>query len=244
MTGLRVSLGVAASIALHIGTMMALSKPAPPREREKKPAVIELAALPPPPEPEPPQEPPPPAAEEPKPEPKRPTKPLPAAEPPAEPPPEPANPSATPLVLAGLSMSNAGVGVPAGFGASPLPIRSRAAAPSPNPVPTAVPTAPPVLTPVSDLSKKPIPPQLDSALAKFYPAGLRNQGVEGEALIRVVLAKDGKVAQTTAVSESHSGFAPACERALRTSRWEPPIDKSGNPTMTALKYRCRFRVNL
>lgn len=242
MNGFRVSLGVAASVAVHVGSMVALSLPAPPRTRQPDPAVIELAALPPPPpEPKPP-EPPPPPPEDPKPEPQRPAKPTLAAPPPAEPrqPPQPA--SSPPLVLAGLSMSNAGVAVSSGFGV--------AAAPKPShretPVASTAPAKPqaPIITPVSDLSRKPVPPQLDSALSRFYPANLRNQGIEGEALIRVVLGKDGRVTQTAAVSESQAGFAQACEKALRTSNWEPPIDKAGNPTMTSLKYRCRFRVNL
>lgn len=241
MTGLRVILGVAASVGVHVGSMIALHPPVPAKHGEKKPAAIELAELPPPPEPKPPKEPPP-EPEQPKPEPQRPTPRLPAAVPPPQAPPRDAPQATTPLVLAGLSMSNAGVSVPSGFGATvAAPIhRSETLVPAPA---SAAPAAP-TLTAASDLSKKPVPPPLDSALARFYPAGLRSQGVEGEALIRVVLAKDGKVAQTTAVSESHSGFAPACERALRTSRWEPPIDKAGNPTMTAIKYRCRFRVNL
>jgi periplasmic protein TonB len=242
MTGFRVILGVAASVGLHVGTLVALNRPTPPKEHKQKPAVIELAALPPLPKPEPPKEPPPPEPEEQKPEPKRPTKLMPAAAPP-KPEAQRVPPTSTPLVLAGLSMSNAGISVPSGYGASPAAPARRSTTSEPKQVATLAPVAP-TITPVSDLSKRPVPPQLDSALARFYPVSLRSQGVEGEALIRVVLAEDGRVAQTSTVSESHSGFAPACERALRTSRWEPPIDKAGNPTMTALKYRCRFRVNL
>lgn len=243
MRGIRVIMGVTASVGLHIGSMVALSQPSPTTERDQKPAVIELTALPPPPEPEPPEKVPAKEPEETKSEPKRPTKPMPAADlPPKTTPPETPQTS-TPLVLAGLAMSNAGVGVPSGYGATPTAPANRSAQPTAPQVIDPSQTTP-TLTPVSDLSKKPVPPQLDSALAQFYPATLRNRGVEGEALIRVVLAKDGRVARTTAVSESHSGFAPACEKALRTSRWEPPIDKLGNPTMTAIKYRCRFRVNL
>lgn len=139
-------------------------------------------------------------------------------------------------------MSNSGIGVPVGFGVgavSPPATTPSIAAVKTRPAPAQV-----HLTPVSDLSKRPNPPDLNSALARFYPSSLRNQGVEGEALIRVVLAKDGGVAQTQTLSETHPGFALACEKALRTSRWDPPIDKHGSPTMTALKYRCRFRVHL
>lgn len=239
----RVGLGITLSVGCHVIAVIALSRPTQPHTPAKKPATIELTALPPPPpkpelpKPEPPKPKPPEPA---KPLEHRPTKPP----PPAEPPPVAAAPE-TPVVLAGLSLSNAGLAVPAQFTAPPRPQTSPRVHPSPLPdKPAAAPQPAPDLTPVSDLSKRPVPPALDSALAQFYPASLRNQGVEGEALIRVVLSKDGKVAQTAAVSESHPGFAPACEKALRTSRWEPPVDKQGNPTMTALKYRCRFRVNL
>lgn len=242
MHGLRVSLGVALSVGCHVAAIAVLSRPTPPRAPAVKPATIELTALPPPepPKPEPPKPAPP------KPEPSEPTRPLerrPAKLPPPDVAPPPAAISPTPVVLAGLSLSNEGIAV-ASQPSAPTPPAPRAVTAVSVAAPVPVKAPAPELTPVSDLSKRPVPPALDSALAQFYPSSLRNQGVEGEALVRVVLSKDGKVAQTTAVSESHPGFAPACERALRTSRWEPPIDKQGNPTMTALKYRCRFRVNL
>lgn len=240
----RVGLGIALSVGCHVAAVLALSRPTPPRVAATKPATIELAALPPPPPPKPE----PPKPEPPKPEPPEPVKPLEhrptKPPPPAEPPPLVAPAPETPVMLAGLSLSNAGLAVPAQYSAVPQPQAAPRIVPPTAPLkPAALPVSVPELTPVSDLSKKPVPPALDSALAQFYPTNLRSQGVEGEALIRVVLSKDGKVARTTAVSESHPGFAPACEKALRTSRWEPPIDKQGNPTMTALKYRCRFRVN-
>ncbi len=247
MRGWRVNTGVLVSIGLHATCVALLSRPTSPRVPEKKPATIELTALPPPdpPKEEPPKQEPPPKSEQP-PKVRVDKRPLNSSPPTARPiraeNHTPEEPQAAAIVLAGLTMSNSGVGVPAGLGEGAL---STAGTASPTAAARATPaSAAPVMTPVSDLSKRPIPPQLDAALAKFYPAGLRNRGVEGEALIRVVLAKDGRVSETHAVSESHPGFAPACENALRTSRWDPPIDKQGNPTMTALKYRCRFRVHL
>lgn len=251
MNGWRVWVGATASVGLHVLVTVALDGPLPSRQVEKLYATVELAEVPkalPKPEPPPLKEP---APEEPEPPSPSAAKKLEATVLQRAKPSPPSNPreqaaseprAQTPVVLAGLSMSNEGVGVPTGVGgvdsahsrgqseAAAAPAR-RVADPSPT------------LTPVSDLSKKPRPPALDGALVRFYPASLRNQGIEGEALMDVVLSRDGNVFRTRAVSESHPGFAQACEKALRTSRWEPPIDRQGKPTMTALKYRCRFRIH-
>ena len=244
MKGWSLSVGALTSIGVHVASVLVLSKPVPPKALPKQPTVVELAVLPPnPPEPSPPPKPvvPEPVRLKPKLSHRQPDKPQLST--PASPqnvaPELPAAP--TPLLLAGLTLSNEGVGVPSGFGAaaSPRAVASRESTVGPSKA-----TADGSLTPVSDLSKKPVPPALDAALTRYYPSSLRQRGIEGEALIRVVLAKDGRVSQTQTVSESHPGFAPACEKALRTSRWAPPIDKSGNATRTALKYRCRFKVNL
>jgi hypothetical protein len=73
---------------------------------------------------------------------------------------------------------------------------------------------------------------------------LRSSGVEGQALVRVIVGRAGEVRTTTLLSETHNGFGDACQKALEKSRWGPPIDQSGNPTATSLQYRCRFTVGL
>jgi outer membrane biosynthesis protein TonB len=251
MRGWRTWVGVTASVGLHVLVTVALDRPPPSLRTKKLYAAVELATVPnlepkpevpPPPEPTPPERPerslpnPSKRSEPPTLQRSKTSTPTPREQPASEPHVE------APVVLAGLSMSNEGVLVPTGVGGVYSgPTRGQpdgAVAPvrrAPEPSPT--------LTPVSDLSKKPNPPALDGALARFYPASLRNQGIEGEALMDVVLSRDGKVVRTRAVSESHPGFAQACEKALGTSRWEPPIDRRGQPTMTSLKYRCRFRIH-
>lgn len=250
MGGFRVSFGVVVSLGLHLASLTALNRPAPLPIREPLPPTIELTELPPATEPEPPpppQEPPPPPVEPAKVTPPQritPSVPRAAVEPQPEPSP-PVAPQTAPLLLAGITMSNVGIGVPQGYGtqvANREAVTASALAPR-TPAAVAAPR-PPTLTPLSDLSKKPVAPQLDAALAHHYPAALRAQGVEGQALLRVVLTKDGRVAETRAVSESHPGFATACTKALQGSRWGAPIDKQGNPTRTELQYRCRFQINL
>lgn len=253
MKGWNVSLGAVTSLGLHVAATLALSRPVVPDAPAKKPTVVELAVLPPAPE-----VPPPAPQQVPEPVPVRPQTFRHDVAKSQSSRPEPRTPQSnaqnatlnvspdpaiapTPLVLAGLTLSNDGVGVPSGFGLT----ETAKVVGSREPM-VALPKVTPEgsLTPVSDLSQKPVPPALGAALARHYPSSLRQRGIEGEGLIRVVLAKDGRVSQTQPVSESHPGFATACEKALRGSQWAPPIDKSGNPTRTALKYRCRFKVNL
>src|SRR5690606_25345487 len=110
MTGYRIIFGITASIGLHVASVATLNKPAPPEERPKKPTVVELAALPPPPPKPTPPEPPPSEPPEQKPNPQPRATPVKVMElPPPAPPPQNVPPTSTPLVLAGLSMSNAGV---------------------------------------------------------------------------------------------------------------------------------------
>jgi hypothetical protein len=150
-----------------------------------------------------------------------------------------------PVALVGFSLSNAGVGLASGNGSGFAPVLTRTA-----PVETArVASSPPNptnlgLTALSDLSRKPGPPPLAQALARSYPPHLRASGVEGQALVRVIVGAAGEVRTTALLSETHLGFGQACQTALSNSRWVPPLDRAGNPTATSLQYRCRFTVGL
>lgn len=102
---------------------------------------------------------------------------------------------------------------------------------------------PPSLVPLAALSRRPIPPELGAALKRHYPAELRRQGIEGEALVRAEIKEDGTVAASKLISESKAGFGAACLATLRTSQWVASLDKRGNPARTRIIYRCRFRVD-
>jgi hypothetical protein len=62
------------------------------------------------------------------------------------------------------------------------------------------------------------------------------------ATLRVEILADGRVGAAIALSESYSGFADACERTVRTARWEPPLDRDGRTVATEITYTCRFEV--
>ncbi len=151
-----------------------------------------------------------------------------------------------PLRLAGLRLSNAGPGGLAiagvggrGGGRRTGPSRPAPPAPAPRHVPQQL--APRVVA-LSDLSRRPTPPNLNAALLRHYPAELRRRGVEGQAMVRLQLSATGGVRSATLLSESNSGFGEACRRMLRESRWAPGLDAAGKAVETSLVYRCRFTV--
>ncbi len=155
-------------------------------------------------------------------------------------------PPGVPLRLAGLRLSNAGPGGLAiagvggrGGGHRTGPSRPAPPASAPRHVPQEL--APRVVA-LSDLSRRPTPPNLNAALLRYYPAELRRRGVEGQAMVRLQLSATGGVRSATLLSESNSGFGEACRRMLRESRWAPGLDAAGKAVETSLVYRCRFTV--
>jgi protein TonB len=100
----------------------------------------------------------------------------------------------------------------------------------------------PDIVPVSDLSEKPAPPDLDRELARNFPESARRAGVSGLAVVQAVVTARGSVERVRIVTESFPGFGAACEKTLAGSRWLPPRDRSGRPVSTEITYRCRFRI--
>lgn len=101
-----------------------------------------------------------------------------------------------------------------------------------------------VVVDVGDLSKQPIPPTLKAKLEKLYPKKARQEGIEGEAVIRLQVAPDGLPSKIRIISESPEGYelGKACMKTLQGERWQPPIDKSGKPVSTRVTYRCGFEI--
>jgi protein TonB len=218
-----------------------LSRHAPP---DRDTFEVRMVTLPPPPAPEPlppPPEPPPPPKVKPVPKPKTPppaAPQVPAAPEPA-PPPEPT--TAPPALLAesgfaaGSVVQRAGAPIGALAIASPLPSTAPLTAP-------AAPTRGAPLAKLSDLSRKPRAPSLDAALRQNYPVEQRRRGTEGQAEVRVIIDRLGRVGEVAIVSESAAGFAEACRRTLLGSRWSEPLDREGQAVSTRLTYRCRFEI--
>ena len=101
-----------------------------------------------------------------------------------------------------------------------------------------------VVVDVGDLSKQPIPPSLKRKLEKLYPKKARQDGIEGEVVLRLQVGPDGLPSKMRIISEEPAGYelGRACMNTLQGERWQPPIDKSGKPVTTRVTYRCGFEI--
>jgi protein TonB len=224
-----------ASAAAHAVVVDILPSRAPTRERPLEPTAVEIVDAPPPPPPT--ETPDTPEVRE---TPTRVAKASPAptalraaAAPDAPPPAADAIADFTATVLASDGPGIA-IGVGTAGGAPNASIRAKTP-------PPALPIAPRHVA-ATNLSRLPRPPALDGALERQYPAAARNAGVSGIATLKVEILADGRVGAAVALSESYPGFANACERTVRTARWEPPLDRDGRTVATEITYTCRFEV--
>jgi outer membrane biosynthesis protein TonB len=102
-------------------------------------------------------------------------------------------------------------------------------------------TAPPVVS-LGSLSRPPVPPDLNGALERHYPAEARRQGTPGQAVLKARVLPDGHVRDLVLISQSAPGFGDACRATLRESLWSAPLDKDGQAVATFVTYTCRFEV--
>jgi TonB family protein len=112
----------------------------------------------------------------------------------------------------------------------------------PSPPGAGIARAAPRHVPVGSLGRAPHAPGLDAALEREYPVAARRTGVSGRAVLRVEILPDGRIGVVRRTSESFAGFGEACERTVRSARWEPPIDREGHPVATEITYTCRFEI--
>lgn len=221
------------SLAAHVAIVRVV--PGEPRPPRLFVPPIELAELPPPAEPEPP-----PAEPEPEPEPAaaRAEAPRTSAAPKVlRPQVSEASASAGPRIddvvdFTDAPLSNAAPVGEAGAGTGPS-----SGAPSAPRVASA-----PTFVPAASLSRPPRAPSLDAELERSYPPEARRAGISGKAVLRVAILADGRVGKVARVSETYAGFGEACERTVRSARWEPPLDRDGRPVATEITYVCRFEV--
>ena len=97
----------------------------------------------------------------------------------------------------------------------------------------------------ADLSRQAGPPssRLVELLRRNYPSRARDLGIEGTALVRVLVTAEGRVRPQAIVAEDYEGFGDACRQTLRQGpRWEPPLDRRGEPVATRLNFRCTFTI--
>lgn len=234
------ALAVVASLAAHGIAYASLAyvperAPAPPPSRVSF-RVAEPAPPPPPPKPA-------------EPEPVNAAPPPPKAAPAEPPPPE----APAPVDLTGVTLTNdsgtARFATIVGNGAAmdgPIAAIRTARAPAPPAPPSARPAPARVETPVlalSDLSEKPVAPDLGAILRQHYPADARTRGIGGSASVEARIDADGRVRSVTVASETFAGFGEACKKTLVGSRWSAPRDRDGRAVATRIRYTCRFVVD-
>lgn len=98
-----------------------------------------------------------------------------------------------------------------------------------------------------DLSRAPKPPPqklADAILRRYYPADAKAQGIEGKAMIRLLIRPDGSAKPLNAISVDPPGhkFAKQCLVAVRHMPFTPGYDKLGRPVPTVNTFRCTFTV--
>jgi periplasmic protein TonB len=232
----------AASLAAHGIAYASLAyvpkRPATPPPSRVSFRVIETAPAPPmPPEPPKPPEPEPVTA---------------APEPPRTAPAEPPPQAPAPVDLTGVTLTN-----DSGNARFSSVVGNGAAMDGPvAAIPTARPTAPPVpsarpaparvdtrVLALSDLSERPVAPELGGVLRQHYPAEARARGLGGSASVEARIDPDGRVRSVTFLSETFAGFGDACKKTLVGSRWSPPRDRAGGAVATRIRYTCRFVVD-
>jgi TonB family protein len=113
----------------------------------------------------------------------------------------------------------------AGTGTAPV------TAPAPAPAST--------LTPASNLSRRATLSE-PNACAGFYPSEANTDA--GSVTINLVVRADGSVSSASVVSETPAGqgFGKAARTCLQRKRFEPSLDRSGNPVDAATTIRLRF----
>ncbi len=163
----------------------------------------------------------------------------------AEPPPA----AAAPLDLTGVTLTGdqGAFNMPTGNGEARMGPIGPGIRPAAAPIAGAVPTPPapagPPLVALSDLSERPSPPSLESALLAHYPPDARQRGLSGTATVRARIEPDGVVRRIQTLSESVPGFGEACRKTVLGSRWGAPRDRDGRLVATEIRYTCRFLVN-
>lgn len=144
---------------------------------------------------------------------------------------------AGPVRLTGVKFSNAGTFAVQGGGVAGPATAATVAAPATEERPVSR------LVGLADLSQRPAPPKLDARLQANYPRAQRQMGLEGEALLELLLSERGVVVDAKIRSQTSPPFGAACRKTLLGTRWSPPLDGAGRAVRTRLSYRCSFRVS-
>lgn len=115
------------------------------------------------------------------------------------------------------------------------------------PTVVAPPPAPPP-PPAVDKSRGARPKGQGSWAARIqdnYPSAALRKEIEGTVGVRVTVGADGRVQSCSVSSSSGSGDldSAACEGMQRYARFDPALDRDGNPTTGSFSTRIVYRIN-
>lgn len=85
-------------------------------------------------------------------------------------------------------------------------------------------------------------PALRVRVEPYYPVALRRSGVEGTAILRVVVRADGSVGRIEVVDSTHPAFSVAAMDAVKQWRYAPAI-RMGEAVDATREVRVEFRVD-
>lgn len=89
------------------------------------------------------------------------------------------------------------------------------------------------------------PPTLGARIQAHFPTSAKAQGVSGVGRARLLISAQGVAVRAVPLSEEPAayGFAQACAQALEGSRgWGEPLDASGRPVSTWIRFSCEFAI--
>lgn len=87
-----------------------------------------------------------------------------------------------------------------------------------------------------------VPARPRAAIRPAYPPRARARGLEGDALLRVYVSAEGRVAGVRALEEARSPFAAAAATAVRETPFAPGR-LEGRPVSSSVTVRVRFRLD-
>jgi TonB family protein len=106
------------------------------------------------------------------------------------------------------------------------------------------PSTAPAVVPAASLSRATRPPSSISAvLERNYPREAREQEIEGETLVKLIIRSDGTPSNVRVLRGGDNGFGAACRRTLlEGGRWVPPLGANGEAVATEVEFTCSFEV--
>jgi protein TonB len=113
------------------------------------------------------------------------------------------------------------------------------------PVPVAVPAPPPPPAPSKARGASPLnPSRWYAQIQENYPARAQNEGTEGTVGISATIGADGRASGCSVTSSSGSRDldSAACTNFQRYARFNPALDRDGNPISSSYSTRIVYRL--